>query len=603
MTASDILQKYISFFEKREHKRIPNSPLVPQNDPTTLFTSSGMQPLVPYLLGEKHPGGKRLVNVQNCFRAQDIEEIGDNRHTTFFRMLGNWSLGDYFKSEQIPWFFEFLTTELKLPAEKLYVTVFNGFNDIEKDNESAQIWKEIFEKAGLNPSERISFYGVDKNWWSRSGAPQNMPPLEPGGPDTEVFYDFETPHNKKLGEYCHTNCQCGRYMEIGNSVFMQYQKQADGSFKELPQKNVDFGGGLERLLAAAENKQDIFQTSLLSPIIKTVEEITGESYEENREKMRIVADHFVASSFIISSGVSPSNKEQGYILRRLLRRGLDSLSELEASDITPILKEIVSQYKKTDEKLADDFAKIKNTILVEQQSYQETQKRAKEFIQKKYELPAGRKEGDELMGVTQISADDAFILYSTHGLSPTQIKSLGFTFNERSFANKMEEHQKLSRAGAEQKFAGGLADTAEKTILGHTATHLLHQAIRDLLGKQVHQSGSNITSERLRFDFNYDKALTDKEIKKLEDTINEKIKENLPVRFEMLPLAKASALGAIGLFDEKYEDNVKVYFIGDYSKEFCGGPHVNFTGELKRFTIIKQENIGQGLRRIYAQVG
>ena len=602
MTASDILQRYISFFEKKGHKRIPNSSLIPQNDPTTLFTSSGMQPLVPYLLGEKHPSGKRLVNVQNCFRAQDIEEIGDNRHTTFFRMLGNWSLGDYFKSEQIPWFFEFLTTELKLPADKLYVTVFNGFNDIEKDNESAEIWKGIFEKAGLNPLERVSFYGVDKNWWSRAGAPQNMPPLEPGGPDTEVFYDFETPHNKKMGEYCHANCQCGRYMEIGNSVFMQYQKQADGSFKELPQKNVDFGGGLERLIAASENKQDIFQTSLLGSITKAIEKVTGKSYDDNKEKMRIVTDHLVASSFIISSGVAPSNKEQGYVLRRLIRRGLDNLSELEASDVTPVLKAIISEYKKTDGKLADDFVKIKNTILEEQQGYQETQKRAKEFIQKKYPS-APTKVGDELMGTTQISADDAFILYSTHGLSPTQIKSLGFTFNERGFANKMEEHQKLSRAGAEQKFAGGLADNSERTILGHTATHLLHQALRDLLGDKVHQTGSNITSERLRFDFNWDKALTDDEIKKVEDTVNGKIKENLPVRFEMMPLKEGKAIGAIGLFDEKYQEDVKVYFVGDYSKEFCGGPHVNFTEEIKRFTIIKQENIGQGQRRIYAQVG
>ncbi|MEX2013254.1 MAG: alanine--tRNA ligase, partial [Candidatus Levyibacteriota bacterium] len=572
----------------------------------------GMQPLVPYLLGEKHPSGKKLVNVQNSFRAQDIEEIGDNRHTTFFRMLGNWSLGDYFKKEQIPWLFEFLTTELKLPAEKLYVTVFNGFNDIEKDNESYGIWKEIFEKAGLNPSEKISFYGVDKNWWSRAGAPQNMPPLEPGGPDTEVFYDFETPHNKKMGDYCHPNCQCGRYMEIGNSVFMQYQKQADGSFKELPQKNVDFGGGLERLLAAAENQQDIFQTSLFSPIVKAIEKVTGKPYEENTEKIRIIIDHFVASSFIISNGVTPSNKEQGYVLRRLIRRGLDNLGELEASDVSPILKAIVSEYKKTDEKLAADFIKIKSTILEEQQGYLETQKRAKEFIQKKYPLAIlGKPVGDELMGVTQISAEDAFTLYSTHGLSPTQIKSLGFTFNDRGFANKMEDHQKLSRSGAEQKFAGGLADHSEKTILGHTGTHLLHQALRDILGEKVHQTGSNITSERLRFDFNYEKALTDGEMKKIEEIVNKKIKENLPVHFEMFPLKKAKEIGAIGLFDEKYQDSVKVYFIGGstnspqeaYSKEFCGGPHVDFTGEIKRFTIIKQENIGQGQRRIYAQVG
>lgn len=620
MTASQIIEKYIKFFESRGHVRIPNSSLVPENDPTTLFTSSGMQPLVPYLLGKKHPAGKRLVNVQNCFRAQDIEEIGDNRHTTFFRMLGNWALGKYFKAGQIPWLWEFLTDELKLPVEKLYVTVFNGFNDIEKDNQSYEIWKAIFEKAGFDPKTKISFYGVDKNWWSRAGLPQNMPAGEPGGPDTEIFFDFETEHDKKFGQKCHTNCDCGRYLEIGNSVFMQYQKKSDGSFVELPQKNVDFGGGLERLLAATENQNDIFQTSLFSPIIKAVENASGKTYDENKEKMRIIADHFVASSFIASSGVIPSNKEQGYILRRLLRRSLDSLFQLESSDISPIIKIIVEQYKNTDGKLAKDFEKIKNVILEEQQNYNQTQKKAKEFMHKKYPSvhsahsassgQIGQVLGDELMGISKISAEDAFILYSTHGLSPSQIKSLGYTFDDRAFANKMEEHQKLSREGAAQKFAGGLADTNTQTIMGHTATHLLHQAIRDVLGDNIHQAGSNITSQRVRFDFNYDKALTKEEVKKIEEIVNKKIKENLPVHFEMLPLEKAKDIGAIGLFDEKYEDNVKVYFIGPsagsgqeaYSKEFCGGPHVNFTGELKRFTIFKQENLGRGLRRIYANV-
>ncbi len=603
MTASDIVSKYISFFEKRGHKQITNSSLVPENDPTTLFTSSGMQPLVPYLLGAKHPSGKRLVNVQNCFRAQDIEEIGDNRHTTFFRMLGNWSLGDYFKAEQIPWFWEFLTEQLKLPANKLYVSVFNGFNDISKDEESAEIWKDIFENAGLNPKERINFYGVDKNWWSRSGLPQNMPEGEPGGPDTEVFYDFETPHDKKFGESCNPNCQCGRFLEIGNSVFMQYLKK-DGYFQELPKRNVDFGGGLERLLASCENQNDIFQTSLLAPVIKAIEKTTGKSYEENKEKMRIVADHFIASSFIIANDIVPSNKEQGYVLRRLIRRGFDNLNSLEVFNIEPVLEAIVQQYKKTDENLVKSFEKIKNVILEEGQNYQETQKRAIEFIKKKNNI------GDELMGVSEITAEDAFNLYSTHGLSPTQIKSLGFNFNENQFSQKMEEHQRLSRAGAAQKFSGGLADHSKQTIMGHTATHLLHQAIRDALGDEVHQAGSNITSERVRFDFNYDKPLTDTQIKKLEEVVNEKIKENLPVRFEIMPLEKAKEIGAIGLFDEKYEENVKVYFVGPktndqrpYSVEFCGGPHVNFTGELNWFKIIKQENIGRGLRRIYAHVG
>jgi len=609
MSASEIVQKYISFFEKRGHKQIANSSLVPQNDPTTLFTSSGMQPLVTYLLGEKHPSGKRLVNVQNCFRAQDIDEVGDNRHTTFFRMLGNWSLGDpaspdertsrggYFKNEQIPWFWEFLTKELSLPAEKLYVTVFEGNKDVEKDSESEEIWKNIFEKEGLDPSERIYKYGVDKNWWSRAGVPENMPVGEPGGPDTEVFYDFGTPHDKKFGEHCHPNCDCGRFMEIGNSVFMEFKKTSDG-FLPLAQKNVDFGGGLERLLAAVENKQDIFETSLFSPIITAIEKETKTRYVGHEKLMRVVADHLIAAAFMVSNNVIPSNKDQGYILRRLIRRGLDSFYSLSGEKLGKVIEQIVFQYSETDFVLKDQFETIKNTILEEEQKYSTALSSAKKFITKTY-----KKTGDDLKGVTEITADDAFVLYSTHGLSPTQIKSLGFVFDDQQFAEKMEEHQGLSRKGAEKKFAGGLADTSEKTIMGHTATHLLHQAIRDILGDKIHQTGSNITSERIRFDFNYDKKVTEEELKKIEAIVNEKIKDNLPVHFEMLPLQKAKELGAIGLFDDKYSEDVKVYFIGEYSKEFCGGPHVDFTGRLKRFKIIKEEGLGSKNRRVYSVVG
>ncbi len=626
MTAREIVQKYISFFEKRRHERIPNASLVPENDPTTLFTSSGMQPLVPYLLGEPHPQGKRLVNVQNSLRAQDIEDVGDNRHTTFFRMLGNWSLGDYFKKEQLSWFFEFLTKELKLSPKKLYVTVFEGNKDVPKDEESANIWKEIFEKVGLDPKKRIFYYGVDKNWWSRAGEPQNMPEGEPGGPDSEVFYDFGTPHDKKYGDKCHPNCSCGRFLEIGNSVFMEYQKQRDGSFKKLPQKNVDFGGGLERLLAAVENKNDVFQTSLFSSIVRTIELSTKKNYKQYSRDMRIVIDHLVASVFIINAGVSPSNKEQGYILRRLLRRGFDNFYNLGGSDLSPVIESIVEQYKETDPNLPSNFEEIKNTILEEEQAYRNTKMHALRFIEKKY---GGRAEffetpmpmGEDLKGIKEISADDAFTLYATHGLSPTQIKSLGFTFDDQKFAELMKKHQNISRQGAGKKFAGGLADHSKKTIMGHTATHLMHQAIRDILGNQVHQTGSNITTERIRFDFNYDKKLTDEEIKKVEDIVNNKIKEDLPVHFEMMPLKKAKKIGAIGLFDEKYQENVKVYFIGPsalrqladrsgrlstdkpYSIEFCGGPHVDFTSRLKTFKIIKQESLGRSQKRLYAIVG
>jgi alanyl-tRNA synthetase len=598
MTASEIIEKYIAFFEKREHKRIPNSPLVPENDPTTLFTSSGMQPLVPYLLGESHPMGKRLVNVQNSFRAQDIDEIGDNRHTTFFRMLGNWSLGDYFKKEEIPWLWELLTKEFGLPKEKLFITIFKGGSGIPYDNEAYDIWSEILKKEGFNPKEKIFTADAAKNWWSRSGTPEKMPPGEPGGPDTEVYYRFEElKHNDPKCIDNPIDCECGKFIEIANSVFMQYQKQKDGNFKELPQKNVDYGGGVERLLAAVENKEDIFTTSLFDPIIKSIEEITGQEYKNNQKEMRILTDHLTAAVFITSNNITPSNKEHGYVLRRLIRRALDNFHKLKGADITPILEEIVGQYSATDKYLTEKFEVIKNTILEEEQKYKNTLANAKEFIHKKYKV------GDEIKGTTEISAEDAFILYSTHGLSPTQIKSLGYTFNDQEFAEKMKSHQDISRAGAGKKFAGGLADHSEQTVRGHTSTHLLHKALRDMFGIKLHQAGSNITSERVRFDFSFDRNLNPEELKKIEEMVNQKIKENLPVHFEMQTLAKAKESGAIGLFDEKYSEKVKVYTIGNYSKEICGGPHVAFTSDVKSFKIIKHENIGKGNRRIYAKVG
>lgn len=609
MKAAQIISKYINFFKKNSHKQIANSPLVPENDPTTLFTSSGMQPLVPYLLGEVHPLGNRLVNVQNSFRAQDVEEVGDNRHTTFFRMLGNWSLGDYFKKEQLPWFYEFLTKELGIDARKLYVTVFEGHQAIPKDNEAIGIWKKLFTEDGIDPENRIFEYGVNKNWWSRAGVPDNMPAGEPGGPDSEVFYDYgsdlqihET--GKFKNQKCHVNCDCGRFLEIGNSVFMEYQKLKDGSFNKLSQQNVDFGGGLERMVAVTEGKQDIFMSSLFAPIIRTISKHTGKDYVFHGPSIRIVTDHFISAVFITGSGVMPSNKDQGYILRRLIRRGYDHYLKLDGKDPAPVIEAIVEQYKDTDTDLVEKFEMIKYTILEETKKYNGVLEKGMRFLEKK-------SFGDDLTGINTISVEDAFLLYTSHGLSPTQIKSLGYTFDEQGFAQKMEEHQKLSRRGAGQKFAGGLADHQERTIMGHTATHLLHKALRDMLGTQVHQTGSNITTERVRFDFNYDQKLTDEQIKSLEKTVNDQIKANLPVHFDLLPLNEAKKVGAIGLFDEKYGEKVKVYFIGGenhdhaaaYSKELCGGPHVNFTQELKSFKIIKQENIGNKQRRIYAVVG
>ncbi|HRN96643.1 MAG TPA: alanine--tRNA ligase [Candidatus Levybacteria bacterium] len=610
MTAAEIIEKYIAFFTARGHVQIANSSLVPENDPTTLFTSSGMQPLVPYLLGEEHPAGKRLVNVQNSFRAQDIDEIGDNRHTTFFRMLGNWSLGDYFKKEQIPWFWEFLTKELGLPKERLYVTVFEGGEGVEKDTEAVQIWTEVFEKEDLDHTERIFYYGVDKNWWSRSGVPKNMPVGEPGGPDSEVFFEFDIPHDPAFGEKCHVNCDCGKYLEIGNSVFMQFKKGKNG-FEELPQQNVDFGGGLERLLAAQENTPDVFMCNLFKPVIDTLVSTTGKKYQENAREMRIVTDHMLGAVFITSNGIYPSNKEQGYILRRLIRRGLDNFYALNGKDIEKVLESIVDQYKDTDPVLIEKYEHIKGVILEEEQSYKNTMANAKQYLEKRYSvLPKGETQGDALKGVTEITAEDAFKLYTSYGLSPTQIKSLGYTFKDQEFAEKMTEHAKVSRAGADKKFKGGLADTSEKTIHGHTVTHLLHKALRDMFGERLQQRGSNITPERVRFDFNFDRKLTSEEIQKVEEIVNKKIKESLPVFYKILPLEEGKKVGAIGLFGEKYEEQVKVYFVGGsqddlqsaYSKEFCGGPHVENTAEIGSFKITKEEGLGKGIRRIYSVV-
>jgi alanyl-tRNA synthetase len=596
MTAKEIIDIYISFFEKRGHKQIMGSALVPENDPTTLFTSSGMQPLVPYLLGEQHPAGKRLVDVQNCFRAVDIEEVGDNRHQTFFRMLGNWSLGDYFKAEEIPWLWELLTKEFGIDKSKLYITIFKGTDGVPYDQEAFDLWSKILTDEGMSPDERIFAADVDKNWWSRSGVPANMPIGEIGGPDTEIYYLFEDlKHTDKCTGNSPVGCECGRFTEIANSVFIQYKKTENG-FEELPQKNVDYGGGVERLMAAIENTPDVFTADLFRPIIKLIEDETGKKYELNKKEMQVIADHLGAAVFIINSKIKPSNKDQGYVLRRLLRRAFDNFYTLGGENIAPVIEKVVEQYLLTDNELKDNFEEIKLTILEEEKKYHVAITEAKNFIEKRYK-------GKEVSGTKEISADDAFLLYSTHGLSPTQIRSLGYVFNEQEFANKMEEHQKLSRSGAEQKFKGGLADHSEKTIMGHTATHLLHKALRDMFGTDLHQTGSNITSERVRFDFNFERKLEDSEIAEIEKTVNGKIAENLPVHFEIMPIARAKETGAIGLFDEKYAEDVKVYFIGDYSKELCGGPHVNFTSEIKQFKIIKQENIGHGQRRIYCVVG
>ncbi|MCL5970563.1 MAG: alanine--tRNA ligase [Patescibacteria group bacterium] len=604
MKAADIRRLYLDFFKGLRHKEIIPSPLVPENDPTTLFTSSGMQPLVPYLLGEKHPQGKRLVNSQRSFRAQDIEEIGDNRHTTFFEMLGNWSLGDYFKKEQLNWFFEFLTKKLNLDPRRLYITVFKGYGKIPKDNQSIEIWQEIFSKVGIEAKEgeRILTYGVDKNWWSRSGIPNSMPTGEPGGPDSEVFYDLRTPHNDKFGNKCHPNCECGRFLEIGNSVFMQYQKQADGSFAELPQKNVDFGGGLERLTAASNNQPDIFKIDLIYPLIQKIELISKKTYQDARNKkaMRIISDHLRASVFMIADGVLPGNKTQGYILRRLIRRSIVYARELGINIKTNFVKELVSPivivYKDYYPYLSEKHNEI--ALVLEEESAR---------FSKSLEIGLA-----EIEKTRHLDGKIAFKLYETYGF-PWEMteefgKKRGETINREEFEKEFNKHRQLSRTTSGGMFKGGLADNSEQAKKLHTATHLLHAALRKVLGNHVSQKGSNITNERLRFDFSHPKKVTPDELKKIEDLVNEQIKKNLPVTFKIVTLNEAQNEGALAFFGKKYQEKVKVYTIGSdvmsgwFSKEVCGGPHVDFTSKLGHFTIKKEEKVSAGIRRIYAVI-
>lgn len=628
MDASEILKKYLTFFTERGHQQIANSPLVLQNDPTTLFTSSGMQALIPYLLGEEHPDGNRLVNVQNCLRSQDIEEVGDNRHTTFFRMIGNWSLGDYFKKEQLPWFFAYLTDKeqgLGLDPQNLYVTVFIGDkkNAIPKDTESAAIWKALFREKGIDAKEvelgteeqgatkgmqdgRIFYYDATKNWWSRAGIPENMPPGEPGGPDSEVFYDFGTPHDPAFGEHCHPNCDCGRFMEIGNSVFMQYQKTDAGTFKELPQKNVDFGGGLERLAAAVNHDSDVFKTDLYSDIIAATETLTGSSYahETSQKSLRVIADHLKAATFLIVDGVLPSNKEQGYVLRRLLRRAAVKLYQLAGEEKLSSLSKLAESVLKTEEKIDSKMSYELNRETVITVINDEIERFAKAL---KKGLAVVEKNISKLDEV-------AFDIYQSHGFPFEIIQELakehGATVDKERFQTQLKKHQDSSRTASAGKFRGGLADHQERTIMGHTATHLLHQALRDILGDHVHQTGSNITTERLRFDFNHGERLSEEQLKAVESLVQQKIDDNLPVHYELIPTDEAHKMGAIGLFMDTYGEKSKIYFIGDtsksykdaYSIEFCGGPHVEFTGELKSFKIVKQENLGKNQKRLYAVV-
>ncbi|MBI2103577.1 alanine--tRNA ligase [Candidatus Woesebacteria bacterium] len=622
MKASEVREKYLQFFERRGHKRIAAAPLVLENDPTTLFTSSGMQPLIPYLMGEPHPEGKRLVDSQPSIRTQDIEEVGNTRHTTFFEMLGNWSLGDYFKAEQLPWIWEFLTEELKLPKEKLWISVFEGLpaqagtKEIPKDTESYEIWK----KLGV-PENKIHFYGVDKNWWSRSGTPDQMPAGEIGGPTSEVFFEFtEVKHQPKFGKNCHPNCDCGRFLEIGNSVFMVYRKTNAGKLEELPQKNVDFGGGLERLTAVTNNNPDVFMIDLFRKMISDMEDMYGMSYETSSEvsrSMRIIADHLRASAALISAGVFPSNKLQGYVLRRLLRRAILHArflrkGEFHKTSSLPMLG-FPEEFGYPEGKL-NQF-EIQNVIDEEELRFRKTiNKGLKEFDQYVTFGEVGKPETKKKI----LDPRTIFRLYDTYGfpyeLSKEEGEKRGIQIPSREeFELELDKHKNLSRTQSAGVFKGGLADHSKEVTRLHTATHLLHAALRKILGDHVSQKGSNITAERLRFDFTHNEKLSDEEIKKVEELVNEQIEKKLPVSFEMMTLEKAMKKGALAFFGERYGEKVKVYSIGPstlrrsadrsglpFSMEVCGGPHVKNTDDVGRVKITKQEKVGTGMMRIYA---
>jgi len=635
MNASEIRQKYLKFFEARGHTIIPRARLVPDNDPSTLFTGSGMQPLVPYLLGEVHPEGGRLVDSQTCFRAEDVDEVGDNRHTTFFEMLGNWSLGEYFKESQIPYFWEFLVDEVGLDPHKLYVTCYSGQEEysIPKDTESAEIWKGLFKtkgidaetgdmdseeggyKRGMKPGERIFFY-QDKNWWTRSGTPDKMPAGEPGGPSSEVFYEYDhIEHDTSYGEHCHPNCDCGRFLEIGNSVFMAYKKNAQGGFDELKNKNVDFGGGLERIAAASLGTDDIFRISLLYPVIEELQKVSGKSYEDNVLAMRVIADHLRAAVFLVNDGVLPSNKEQGYVLRRFLRRAIRRALELGieqdlAATVVPV---VVQSYQDAYPELANMADTIQSAITNEEKVFRSTLTRGlREFDKLTGRIPATipmAAGGGTLTGEVVFKLSDTYGFPVELSLEEAERKNIAISPDlESDYDVLLQEQRERSRTATKGQFKGGLADHSEITTKYHTATHMMYRALRTVLGDHVEQRGSNITAERLRFDFNNPEKVTREQLDEVEKIVNDAINEDIPVAWRELPLTEAMELGARGHFGEKYGEIVKMYTIGHeenpYSRELCGGPHVEHTGALgeggKTFKILKEESSSAGIRRIKA---
>lgn len=623
MNAQQIRSSYLKFFADRQHEIISRAPLVLENDPTTLFTGSGMQPLLPYLLGEPHPRGVRLSNSQTCIRAQDIEDVGDNRHTTFFEMLGNWSMGDYFKEQQIRWFFEFLVDEVGLDPNKIYVTVFIGdeTHGIPRDTEAVEIWQKIFSERGIeaqvaeigsqkdgdvrgiNPGERIFFYDDGENWWSRGGGLDKTPIGDPCGPDSEVFYDFGEQHHDPSYGKAHPASDSGQFMEIGNQVFMQYRRREDGSFEPLKKKNVDFGGGLERIAAAQIDSPDVFRISLLWPIIEKLEVLSGKKYNSNTTSMRVIADHLRAAAFLAVDGVVPSNKEQGYVMRRLLRRAIRFAFDLGLEqnffeDIVPVIADLYAQ----------DYPEVaaqRDTIIAvlskEEKVFRQTLRKGLRQLEKFAE--------DGLTGV------ELFMLYDTYGfpveLSTEEAYRQDIALSDdwrKEFEENMAAQRARSQTAAKGTFKGGLSGATMAHRKLHTANHLMYAAMKQVIGEHVTQHGSNITEDRLRFDFNNDGKVPREQLDEVERLVNEWIAWDLPVSYQEYPTDEAFKLGAIGAFGDRYGDTVKVYQMGEgeqrVSFEICGGPHAKRTGQLaegaKVFRITKEEASSAGIRRVKA---
>ena len=623
MNTQQTRNEYLKFFETRGHKVVKRAPLILTGDPTTLFTGSGMQPMIPYLLGQPHPDGQLIADSQTCLRAQDIDDIGDNRHTTFFEMLGNWSMGDYFKEQQIEWMFEFLSEVVELDMSKVYVTCYIGDDryDIPKDIEAAAVWKRLYEakglssgeaeigseedgyKRGIREGERIFYYDGSKNWWSRNGSPETTPVGDPCGPDSEMFYDFGTPHDPSYGEHCHPNCDCGRFMEIGNNVFMAYKKVAEGTFEPLEKPNIDHGSGLERIAAAKLGDPDVFKISLMWPIVEKLQALSGKSYESHTTSMRVIADHLRAATFLAVDGCKPANKEQGYVMRRLLRRAIRFAFELGVEqnffeEIVPVIADLY----------ADDFPEVKENrdeviavLVKEEKVFRQTLRKGLKQLEKFAE--------------SGLTGTELFTLYDTYGF-PVELSTeeafkqdikLSDNWREEFDAN-MEEQRNRSRTATKGEFKGGLGGDSLQHKKYHTATHLLQSAMRQIFGEELRQHGSNITEERLRFDFNLDRKMTPEEIARAEELVNGWIAEDLPVSYKMYPTQEALDMGAIGPFGERYDAEVKVYQMGEgdniASLEICGGPHVDHTGQLaeggKRFKISKEESSSAGIRRIKA---